>query len=90
MVSLVDPNFVAIGQTPFCPIHHRTLSFYSPFVSRRELPPVKASRWLLCAAAITRLFFVEFQRTSAASVFLSVFIRFTTAGGEEAPWRLFT
>lgn len=58
MISFVDPNFVVIDQTLFCPIHHQTLSSYSPFVLRLELPPVKAGLdGLLCSAAITHLFF---------------------------------
>lgn len=61
MVSLVDPNFVVIGQTPFCPIHHRTLSSHSPFVSRRELARVKALVAFVRGCNNASLFFLEFQ-----------------------------
>lgn len=72
MISFVDSNFVVIGQTLFCPIHHQTLSSYSPFVLRLELPPVKARVAFVFDCNNASLFPPEFQRTLP-----SAFLRFT-------------
>lgn len=64
-----DSNFVVIDQTLSSPVHHQTLSPYSPFVLRSELPPVKASV-ALCLAAITLSFFLRIP-----AILPSVFLR---------------